>query len=328
MGALRLLLAILVALSHMGISVAGHNPGVVAVFSFLAISGYVMTALIDKNYRQISSIPSFYLDRALRLYPQFLFYFVLSSLVIYFYLPASAAFNSLTWENIVPSLAIAPLGLYMFGITSPEIVPPAWSLGLEAFFYLIIPFLLIWKLRDVAFVISLVISLIAATGLINTDVWGYRLLPGVLFVFLCGSYVFHQEKKGRVLIIFAWGVYAVLFAFIKCGFVRESPSNVEIAMGVLIAIPAIYFFSQLGQHKIDEFLGNISYGVFLNHFVFIYLFQGLKMDAPYSSVRSLALLLALSFFTSFLSYFLVERPALRLRHKLRKARFPSSSSPA
>jgi peptidoglycan/LPS O-acetylase OafA/YrhL len=241
MGAFRLLLAILVAISHMGISIAGHNPGVFAVVSFLMISGLVMTALIEKNYASTERIPAFYLDRALRLYPQFIFYFLISCLIIGIMLPDSPAAESLSAANIIPSLGILPLGLYMFGITSPDIIPPAWSLGLEAFFYLVIPFILIWKLRVVTFAVSLLIAIAASTGMLNTDIYGYRLLPGVLFIFLCGSYMLRSEKRGQTLILVAWVTQLILFIAIQIGAIKEAPSNTEVTAGIIFGIPAIFF---------------------------------------------------------------------------------------
>jgi peptidoglycan/LPS O-acetylase OafA/YrhL len=54
--------------------IMGFQIGVVAVISFLLISGFVMTALIEKHYFSINLIGKFYLDRMLRLLPQFYFY--------------------------------------------------------------------------------------------------------------------------------------------------------------------------------------------------------------------------------------------------------------
>ncbi|MGH8375991.1 MAG: acyltransferase family protein, partial [Pseudomonas sp.] len=144
MGAYRLLLAVLVAVSHMGKTFMGLNPGVIAVISFLIISGFVMTSLIERNYKAPEKVGLFYLDRALRLYPQFLFYFVVSCAVIYFLLPGTPQAAELTLRNIAASLAIVPLGFYMFGAAGSWILPPAWSLGLEMCFYLVFPFLIIY----------------------------------------------------------------------------------------------------------------------------------------------------------------------------------------
>mgnify|MGYP003343567634 FL=1 len=50
MGYLRLILALLVLLSHAGWRVAGLNPGVTAVIGFYLISGYVMAGLVRSHY--------------------------------------------------------------------------------------------------------------------------------------------------------------------------------------------------------------------------------------------------------------------------------------
>lgn len=317
MGAFRLILAIFVAISHMGITIAGINPGIFAVVSFLLISGLVMTALINKNYSFTNRIPAFYLDRAIRLYPQFLFYFIASCVVIGVLLdnsPISAALNA---KNIIPSLAIAPLGLYMFGVTTPEIIPPAWSLGLEVFFYLTIPFLLIYKIRPLTFIISLAIFIAACLGWIDTDVYGYRLLPGVLFIFLCGSYILTKERIGLCLTGAAWLISLVIFTGICLNIIPRIPNNIEVSSGVIFGVPAVYLLSKLGYHRIDEFFGNISYGVFLNHFLFIYLFRYFGITDFYNSSAHALALLAISFAASLATYKIIEEPALKLRHDIR-----------
>jgi NAD(P)-dependent dehydrogenase (short-subunit alcohol dehydrogenase family) len=50
MGTLRFILALLVMLSHTGLTVGGLNPGVASVVVFYAISGYVMSALVAKHF--------------------------------------------------------------------------------------------------------------------------------------------------------------------------------------------------------------------------------------------------------------------------------------
>lgn len=113
----------------------------------------------------------------------------MSCVVIHFLLPGTPQAAALTLENIATSLPILPLGFYMFGVTLPEILPPAWSLGLEMCFYLLIPFLILYKMRGVAFTLSVTVFMGASLGYLDTDIYGYRLLPGVLFIFLGGSYL-------------------------------------------------------------------------------------------------------------------------------------------
>ncbi|MFJ7284604.1 acyltransferase family protein [Pseudomonas sp. NPDC099000] len=315
MGAYRLLLAILVAVSHMGKTFAGLNPGVVAVISFLIISGFVMTSLIERNYKTPQKIGLFYMDRALRLYPQFLFYFLTSCAVIYCLLPGTPQAAELMLGNIAASLTMVPLGFYMFGVAGSLILPPAWSLGLEMCFYLVIPFLLIYKSRDVAFAVSVAVFMTACLGFINTDVYGYRLLPGVLFMFLCGSYLYKPQAKGLAIAASTAVVAALMFAAIEAGLIERRPFNAEVTAGIALGIPAVYVLTKLKFHRVDELLGNISYGVFLNHFVVMYFLRAFWPVAYDAHI--VAAVLILSFGLSCVSYYYIERPALKLRHALR-----------
>lgn len=315
MGAYRLLLALLVALSHMGVKFWGVNLGVVAVISFFIISGFVMTSLIERHYRSLDKVGLFYLDRLLRLYPQFIVYFVMSCLVIYFMLPGTPQAATLTAKNILTSLPILPLGFYMYGITLPQILPPAWSLGLEMCFYLLIPFLLIYKVRGGFFLASLLVFFVAFIGKIDNDIYGYRLLPGVLFIFLCGSYLYQAKTKELFIVATTTLVAALLFLAIMSGAITRLILNAEVTLGIAVGIPAVYLLSKLKYHPIDEFFGNISYGVFLNHFVVMY---ALRHFWPVEySVPIICAVLVLSFLLSGVTYYCVEKPALILRHTLR-----------
>ncbi len=316
MGAYRLILAILVALSHMGVSVYSYNPGVFAVISFFVISGFVTTALIRRNYPNKQGIISFYADRALRIYPQFLFYFLASIATIYTFLPNSIYARALNPENIVLSLAIFPLNFWMFGITQPDILPPAWSLGLELFFYSLIPFLLVLKIRGLCLTLSILVFIAACLGYLHTDFWGYRLLPGVLFIFLCGSYLYDNSRRQQI-VIWATSLFAfATFSLIFLGIIPRAPFNTEVTAGIAFAIPAVRWLSSLSYSKMDEFLGNISYGVFLNHFIYIYLAQTLGHFEL--TATSATTILLLSILTSLFSYRLVERPILKMRHIIRQ----------
>ncbi|UVM41805.1 acyltransferase family protein [Pseudomonas brassicacearum] len=314
-GVYRLLLAMLVAVSHMGMTFMGFNPGVVAVVSFLIISGFVMTSLIERTYNTPGQIGLFYMDRLLRLYPQFLVYFVLSCAVIHFLLPGTPQAAALTLENIATSLPIVPLGFYMFGITVPEILPPAWSLGLEMCFYLLIPFLILYRTRGIAFALSVTVFMVASLGYLDTDIYGYRLLPGVLFIFLCGSYLYRAQAKGLWIAFVTGFVAALMFLAIVVGIIPRRPFNAEVTLGIALGLPAVFLLSRLKHHRLDEFLGNISYGVFLNHFVVMYVLRAF-WPVEFSALIITAVLV-LSFAMSGVSYYAVERPALKLRHALR-----------
>ncbi|MDP3654707.1 MAG: hypothetical protein Q8R67_23860, partial [Rhodoferax sp.] len=157
-------------------------------------------------------------------------------------------------------------------------------------------------------------------GFLNTDVYGYRLLPGVLFMFLCGSYLYKPQAKGLAIAAGTAVVAALMFAAIEAGLIERRPFNAEVTAGIALGIPAVYVLTKLKFHRVDEFLGDISYGVFLNHFVVMYFLRAFWPVAYDAHI--VAAVLILSFGLSCVSYYSIERPALKLRHALRAgARF-------
>ncbi|MCY1363767.1 hypothetical protein D9M69_505440 [compost metagenome] len=155
----------------------------------------------------------------------------------------------------------------------------------------------------------------ACLGFINTDLYGYRLLPGVLFMFLCGSYLYKAQPKDLAIAAGTAVVAALMFAAIMAGWIERRPFNAEVTAGIALGVPAVYLLTKLRFHRIDEFLGNISYGVFLNHYVVMYFLHAVWSVAYDGAV--VATVLALSLLLSGVSYYCVERPALKLRHALR-----------
>lgn len=99
------------------------------------------------------------------------------------------------------------------------------------------------------------------------------------------------------------------------GLIDRRPFNAEVTAGIALGVPVVWLLSELKYHRVDEFFGNISYGVFLNHFVVMYVlraFWPVEYSAPIVTA-----VVVLSFVFSGVSYYYIERPALRLRHALR-----------
>lgn len=327
MGTYRLFLATLVLISHLGISVGGYNPGVFAVVSFFIISGFVTTILIEKNYFSFGKITSFYKDRALRIYPQFLFYFIASSLVIRFLLPDSPYAHALKFKHVIAALAVLPLGLSSLGFPRDAILPPAWSLGLEMFFYMVIPFILILRARPLLFGVSIIVFGFACLGFINADIWGYRLLPGTLFIFLCGSYLHSTNSFSARILVATFAAAVLAFVGINNGAIERVPFNAEITAGITFGIPAVWLLSKIKSNKLDMFFGNISYGLFLNHFVVIYLAEAYNYDVK--NTLGVLSVFAISFVSSVATFYLIERPVLRIRHAIRsRSRLSKAAVPA
>ncbi|MDN7951748.1 acyltransferase [Burkholderia multivorans] len=312
MGIYRLLLAIAVILSHVGIGLYGRNIGVVAVVSFFIISGYVMTALVERHYANAQQIPRFYVDRVLRLFPQFLFYSVLTLLLIAVAQPSSNFLSGLTPATVALNIAMLPLNFYRY-FPNALVIPQAWSLGLEAQFYVVVPLLIIFRLRIVAATLSAAFFLLPYVGLVDVDTWSYRMLPGTLFVFMIGSLLRDKNQGKPVLALYG---YALALLVIAVAF-RQAPSPVfEVLLGTVIGMPAIVALTKIPFGKWDALAGNLSYGVFLNHFFLIWLLQAIGID--HRSPIYLPILLISSVILAALSYYLVEHKVIEMRHRLRE----------
>ena len=337
LGTFRLFLALCVALSHANVQIAGLNPGVIAVVCFYLISGYVMTGLLRSHFPGRAHIGHFYLDRALRLMPQYL---LIAGLTLILYLVAKPATPFLAHapalSDLLNNLLVVPLNWYMFNHSdSFTLIPPAWSLGAELQFYLLMPLLLLWRLRTFAFALGLLVYLLAAWGMIDTNIYGYRLLPGVLTFFMLGS-VLHDVRREDAnksrLIVGAAVLGCAACALVLWRFDHLSLLyNRETLLGVALGLPILLWLtrqSPKAQQKsagandrrigpprpwLDSRLGDLSYGVFLNHFLIQWSLTGVP-STPMGWAMYLSAIVALSAFTQWL----VERPVLALRRHLRQ----------
>jgi peptidoglycan/LPS O-acetylase OafA/YrhL len=160
-----------------------------------------MALLIEKHYGSVGRVGHFYLDRAARLFPQFWWYCLLGGLVLW-WTGHRDVFSSGCTEGKVALNALAiPLNFFQFGnLESCMLIPPAWSLGLEITFYLVAPFFLLPpKTRWISLPASLLVFGAAYVGAIDSDMFGYRLLPGVLFIFLTGAAFSGRDRLSKII---------------------------------------------------------------------------------------------------------------------------------
>lgn len=318
LGTWRYILAVLVALSHASWRWGDLNPGVIAVVGFYATSGYVMTGVLRNRYRLLGDAPRFYLDRALRLFPQYL----TITLVTLLWLLNSGATTAFLQHRpdavaLINNFTVIPLNYaYYNGSDRFALIPPAWSLGAEIQFYLLLPFIL--RARAVVSVISVTVYVCAASGVIDSELFGYRLVPGVLWFFLFGSWLYdahHQSSvqrgdRGVYLVMAAITLGAVLLAVSgKLGL----PYNRETLIGAFVALAALHLLGRMPRRKWDERLGDLSYGLFLSHFlVFWVVFQ-----SEVEGFAAAAVYILCASCCAWLTQRLVERPALAWRERLR-----------
>ncbi len=329
-GYYRFFLAVFVLMSHLNFSLQGFNIGVASVVSFYMLAGYVVCTLLTNVFTPDKTVYArFYCERILRIYPQYFFIALLTGLFV-------LLSEELTYRGgialLLKNILIVPTNYFMFNDVSffqekeYAIVPISWSLGLELQAYIILPFIVFYKkIRAISSILSLFIFILACFGWLHTDYYGYRLLPGVLFIFNTGVILAIRANNPDQLSTFdkyfpqfVYGL--VIFLAIALGVLNRVhiPHSIQVIVGILISIPVINYLSSFKKNLIsNRFMGDISYGIFLSHYLAIWIVKfTLEIDRSVNPYIFAALVFTISFLISIAGVSGVERLFTNLRYSL------------
>jgi peptidoglycan/LPS O-acetylase OafA/YrhL len=230
---------------------------------------------------------------------------------------------------ILGNLAIVPLYFQGPPWWTCTLIPQAWSLALELMFYLVVPLLAVrlWPVTALAAAYSFWVYGQAYLGIINTDWFGFRQLPGTLFIFIAGMAF---ARPGVGWIVYSWGVWVM--SLVLWGVLLHVPhlyalgTNKEIVAGVAFGIPALAITRKLPSTPWDRLAGDLSYGVYLNHFLVVLLVQAGIGQAP--SWPALLAVCAGSVGLSLSTFRTIELPILARRRAWRARRERASARAA
>lgn len=346
---LRALSVLIVMLSHSGLQ---HIvPGVFGVTVFFFISGFLITTLLVREYREEGKIAlsAFYMRRMLRLYPPLLVFILVCGLVaVWRGRPvdtlglAGALFYFANYIAIFQMEALSVFGGHL------------WSLAVEEHFYMVFPLLLITLLRRPRLLIGVPLALCAVALAVRifvtlrfpeiaTDYTGMAtearmdaVLAGAL-VALLWSGPSGPEFVARVT---RWPFVAGAIVLIVASLairndlfrttLRFTIQEIALVPLVLAAtVSARYgWLTRIMELKPLAWIGQRSYALYLWH---IALFEACEALAPAGTPFVLIMLTGwlASFLVADLSYRLVERPLFALRRRFGSAvRGQSPAAPA
>jgi peptidoglycan/LPS O-acetylase OafA/YrhL len=308
-GYLRFFLAYLVLLSHIYIKFYGLNVGVFAVVIFYILAGFVVSHLyLNILPKTKDRIYLFYKDRFLRIFPLYIYVVIITLLFLFVTSYGNPKYNI---QNLVSNFTIIPLNYYMYldstVLQKPSwcLIPPAWSLGAELQAYILLSIVLVLKkTKYILAILTMVVYVLANFSVFHPDYFGYRFLLGVFFIFLIGSCLQKiksnktEDNFDKYFPLFVWIVILILtpIFYITNSF---SPTwTKETFIGLLIGIPLIYFLTKIKiKLPFDTFFGSLSYGIFLTHFLAIWILDYLnftkKDDFYLVSLTFLSILIAL-----------------------------------
>jgi len=332
-GAFRFLLASMVVISHThtlaGEPLAFLAPlgiGNMGVMTFFILSGYVIAEAVTVFY---SNRPgAFLLNRSLRIYPPFAVALVLSvgihALVasiheLKFYDDIAAPEKIFAATNITANALslIVLLGLERLGLSVEyPFVRYSWAVAVELQFYIAFAFLyFLVKGRGSLTIVVLALIAVFAFAMPN---FGSR---GWIPYFMCGVALFHLQRKAGTLLA---AVSIVLLNWHAYVYIARNPdANVIGCLVILDALILMLWILSVSEipkslKRLDKFLGDITYPLYLNHYAI-----SIVMLTLFWNERNMVLFLVtyvLSVAFSYLAMLCTEPLTRTLRDRIRGQR--------
>lgn len=317
MGYLRYFLALMVLINHLGVDVLTYRIGATAVIPFFIISGFVIRKIYESNPQPWKV---FLIARLIRIMPQFILYSIVTlALLEYTKLGSMSAlwmnFSTCTWGLLALSFTVIGNNFNIFG--DCILVPPAWSLGLELVFYISVLFIFKITLikRQIIFILSFIVFLIAASGIIYFPTYAYRHIVGTLFIFMLGCCIIDKRFLYRYTSILVYFLVFLLLIFVYLviginNYDTKVPLGKEVLLGIIFGMPIVALLKNTNQTKIDKIFRNISYGVFLNHILIARIYLAYVDENIY---RPTAVLVIVFFSTllAYITYLFWEKPIIK-----------------
>lgn len=325
MGVLRLTLALAVLLSHAppGIMPRFFHPAL-AVHIFYVISGFYMQLVLPKYLEKKGGIKSFYTNRFLRIFPIYWAVLVCTIILLRYTVPIDFSVDFILYVMSNVFILGSDLRMGNFGFTFPQFVPQVWTLVPELLFYTCAPFLL--KKRNYVLFIIIGFSIILRVILYNIGFkggfWHYVCFPIEIGTFLLGSlscrlynFLKRSPKNDNLfnylaMLIFIFTFFHFENTFFPGAYTQDGgvPPNywAKILLAAL-SLPILFHFSK--DLKIDRYLGDFSYPLYISHFFIIGLIN--KLDF---SKRGLELqVILLTFLFSYLLKEYIDKPIHNIR---------------
>ncbi|WP_375201102.1 acyltransferase family protein [Hyphococcus sp.] len=344
MGTVRFLLAALVVVHHVG---GAPYVGQHAVLFFYVLSGYLMTLVMHERYGYSGKgLRDFWENRALRLYPAYLAVLLFSCLVLAILgKDVSRAFRGGLYLPSTFAEWIQNVSMLFFSLTPNEVVPrvspAAWALTVELVFYFLISLGISKTLKRTLIWLALSAVYSVWAALILDFKWSYFSIFSGSLPFSIGALIYFQRERmakifaGKslaaywLLLLSSGGLmlaiviirYLAMFK-LESAFVQNIMMPLTAAPAALAVATLISGGGRIFPKKLDTLLGDLSYPVYISHWIFALIAGALLgLKAPSFGIDG-AMLMAVSFPMTLIASYLVvrfiDKPINRTRERIRK----------
>jgi len=306
------------------------RDGQLGVNVFFIISGYLITRLLitEESQNGKISLKNFYIRRSLRIFPPFYFllfcYFVFQSFGL-IDISKTAWVSSLTYTK------------YLF-ISGDWFTAHFWSLSIEEHFYLVWPFLFLLFKKQRSFLAVLIIGIPFLGRFFEHSQLDENMFHS-LSIFSrmdslgigCLLALHYQKAMNWIERNKSWVLITAITVILFTEYLTLVPASGKVALlfqvsglqlgpvnSIAIAIILLFFtsprttwFYRFLNHKTMVWIGSISYSLYLWQQFFISGSGHWYTDFPAN--------LLLVFIASSVSFYLIEKPSLKLKHRFNKA---------
>lgn len=278
-GLIRFLLASLVIFYHLSGSIF---IGTMAVYCFFILSGYWVTYMYEAKYLKCANpIKIFYQSRILRIFPVYILSAILALAVLCVYRPEMCRAVSIFGPIEKIHFYFSNMFLVGYNLLTLKPLVPAWSLDIELQFYVLLPLLTLFARTRSSRILSLSLSIVIT--IILSAFYPQSFLSKTVLVYLSyffiGIFIYKERIKfnRRVELVFNLlliGILILHFALSKWVVYDsiKASANYELYFNELLslfAIPVLCNSVYRKGNNLDRQLGDISYVLYLLHWVLI-----------------------------------------------------------
>lgn len=343
---LRGVCAVLVMLYHYSTEYIGVLPasnflarmGIYAVGIFFVLSGVSLTVTYAARLASWMDVAGFFIRRFFRLAPLYAFLILLNIFVSY----VQSVISGSVWQGPPFTHVLANLSL-LFGVfRMPYLLAGGWSLGAEVVYYLLFP-ILVWWFRWSRQIGTLLVVFLIGTSLFVSqayvlspsrsldDQWGRYTHPIVNLPLFCAGVVLglYIPKLQN----WRFQIFALLGGVGLLSFAPSGVDSIDLVTGTsrlvfcfgstLVVVGASSRSAPVpkAMHSILVGLGNITYSLYLIHWVVLGYCVNLSSVVSISRLVEMFIAAFLSFLMSVLTYRYIEIPGSALGRLLLKKIF-------
>lgn len=290
-------------------------PGEIAVEAFFIISGFYMAMVLNEKYFKVRNYYKVFItNRLLRLYPMYWAMLLIILITCLINGQLTGQYGNLQvyidyWYKLKPTtliylitsnITILGQDSIFFMTTNPSgglqytsdtfsshlvlyrflFDFPLWSVSLEIMFYMLSPLFvrLAIKTLTVITVLLLLARLIVKLYGFHYDPFIYRFFPLQLVFFLTGiiSYqLFNYIKKIEVsnTVSYICIIYISAFTAVFGSIVDSEVKDFIYLLSIACIVPILFKFT--ASSKIDRWIGELSYPMYISHFLIILSVRGI-----------------------------------------------------